>query len=79
MLRDPRKPHLPPDQDSLQELQKSLRQKDSLIKELKAQFNVEKLVYQQNLEEKDKIIDQLKLNQVTNSQELTVVIQPQAH
>lgn len=53
--------------------------KDSLIKELKAQFNVEKLEYQQNLEEKDKIIDQLKLNQVTNSQELTVVIQPQAH
>ncbi len=66
MLRDPRKPHLPPDQDSLQELQKILREKDSLIKELKAQFNVEKLVYQQNLEEKDKIIDQLKLNQVTN-------------
>ena len=66
MLRDPRKPHLPPDPDSLQELQKILRQKDSLIKELKAQFNVEKLVYQQNLEEKDKIIDQLKLNQVTN-------------
>ncbi len=53
-----------------------MRQKDSLIKELKAQFyalNVEKIDFQQNLEEKDKIIDQLKLDQVTNSQELTVV------
>lgn len=47
-----------------------------MIKELKAQFyalNVEKIDKQKNLEEKDKIIDQLKLDQVTNSQELTVV------
>lgn len=53
-----------------------MRQKDSLIKELKAQFiahNAEKRDYQQNMEEKDKIIDQLKLDQVTNSQKLTVV------